>query len=375
PSGFKRNWLNYQKRMARNWSSGSSKYDYIHYHDDLTQAYRLYTLALAKEPEMGAMNRMKEIANLSVSAAWRLAAAYALAGQPEVGKQIIAKMGSEIKSYARFNSTFGSIERDQAMMLETLTLLNNKTDAFAFVKKVSAALSSDSWLSTQTTAYGLLAVSKFVENEKASREIQFSYSGGGKIGVKVASHVPVVQIDLNARRAGSASVSVNNTGKGMLFVRVVTEGVPETGPENPYENSLKMNVVFKNSNGGSIDISKLEQGTDFIAEVTVKNLYNSTVTNLALRQVFPSGWEIGNDRMDNEGAVSGEGNSFTYQDIRDDRVYTFFDLGNGYSKTFRIRLTAAYVGRFYFPGTLCEAMYEPGVNAFMPGKWVEVVSK
>jgi uncharacterized protein YfaS (alpha-2-macroglobulin family) len=375
PSGFRKNWLSFQKRTARNWNSNRSKYDYVRFQDELTQAYRLYTLALAKEPEMGAMNRMKEISDLSVSAAWRLAAAYALAGQPDVGKQIIEKKGSEIKSYARFNSTFGSIERDQAMMIETLTLLDNKTDAFALVKKVSAVLSSEEWLSTQTTAYGLLAISKFLENEKSSREIQFTYTGGGKTGVKVDTHAPIAQIKLDARNAGQAKVSFNNTGKAMLFVRVVTEGIPETGPVNPVENNLKVSVVFRNSDGGNIDISKLEQGTDFVAEVTVKNMYSNYVTNLALRQVFPSGWEIGNDRMDKEDVVSGDNNNFTYQDIRDDRVYTFFDLSNGASKTFKVRLTAAYAGRFYFPGTLCEAMYEPGVNAFVPGKWIEVVVK
>ncbi len=78
--------------------------------------------------------------------------------------------------------------------------------------------------------------------------------------------------------------------------------------------------------------------------------------------------------MDKEGE-SGANSNFTYQDIKDDRVYTFFDLSAGKSVTFKVRLTAAYLGKFYFPGTLCEAMYEPGVNAFMPGKWVEVVSK
>jgi alpha-2-macroglobulin len=102
-------------------------------------------------------------------------------------------------------------------------------------------------------------------------------------------------------------------------------------------------------------------------------MYSNYVTNLVLRQVFPSGWEIGNDRLDKENVTSNENSNYTYQDVRDDRVYTFFDLLNGSSKTFRIRLTASYIGRFYFPGTLSEAMYEPGVNAFMPGKWVEVV--
>ncbi len=107
-------------------------------------------------------------------------------------------------------------------------------------------------------------------------------------------------------------------------------------------------------------------------DITVKNMYKNYVTYLALRQVMASGWEIGNDRLDKPDAAD-ESRNYSYQDVRDDRVLTFFDLITNETKTFRIRLTASYAGRFYFPGTLCEAMYEPGVNAFVPGKWVEVV--
>ena len=49
--------------------------------DQLNQAYRLYGLALAKAPDLSAMNRLKEQTNLQLQARWRLAAAYHLAGQ------------------------------------------------------------------------------------------------------------------------------------------------------------------------------------------------------------------------------------------------------------------------------------------------------
>lgn len=369
PSGFKRNWINYQKRAAQLWIAHVSRYDYYNYYEELLQAYRLYTLALAKEPDMGAMNRLKELPGLTMAAAWRLAAAYALAGHPEVGRQIVTGNYKTLSAYVRFNSTYGSDERDWAMMLETLSLLGKKEEAFGYVKKVAAALGSNSWYSTQTTAYGLLAIAKFLDGSNVSREMQFNYSINNNGLTKVDSKSPVAQLKLNIK-SGEGMVSVNNTGKGLVFARVVTSGIPETGPANPIQNNLKVDVTFKDKEGNAIDIARVTQGTDFIAEVTVRNLYSSQVTNLALKQVFPSGWEIGNDRMDAEGTESSD---FTYQDIRDDRVLTFFDLPVGTAKKFRVRLTAAYEGKFYFPGTLCEAMYEPGVNAFEPGKWIEVV--
>jgi len=63
-----------------------------------------------------------------------------------------------------------------------------------------------------------------------------------------------------------------------------------------------------------------------------------------------------------------------YQDIRDDRVLTFFDLGAGQSHTYRVQLNAAYQGRFYLPAVSCEAMYDNTIAAQRPGQWVEVVS-
>jgi alpha-2-macroglobulin len=382
PSGFKKNWLSYQRKEARNWTLGKHvTYEYDRLDMQLTQAYRLYTLALAGEPEMGAMNRLKEMTDLTVPAAWRLAAAYALVKQQEVAKLIISKKRPENLPntvYHWFNSTFGSEERDWAMELETLTLLGDKTNAVIYMKKVAKSLASFEWMSTQTTAYSLLGISKFLESNKTSNQIKFTYSGGGKSDVKVDTRVPVVQLKLDAKGAGEGKVTVNNTGSGMLFVRIVTEGIPETGPKEEIENNLKMTVVFKTTSGGSIDISSIPQGTDFVAHVTLWNTYrNGGLTNMALRQIFPSGWEISNTRMDKEGVAEEYNGStnFTYQDFRDDRVLTFFDMSYQASKTFTVHLNATYVGKFYFPGTLCESMYEPGVNAFMPGKWVEVIKE
>jgi alpha-2-macroglobulin len=64
----------------------------------------------------------------------------------------------------------------------------------------------------------------------------------------------------------------------------------------------------------------------------------------------------------------------TYQDIRDDRVYTYFDLYKNETKTFRVILNAAYNGKFYLPNVSCEAMYDNEINNTKPGKWVIVES-
>ena len=87
--------------------------------------------------------------------------------------------------------------------------------------------------------------------------------------------------------------------------------------------------------------------------------------------MFPSGWEILNDRL-NEIPGTSQGGNFTYRDIRDDRVYTYFDLRPNESKTFRVNLNATYTGKFYLPSVNAEAMYDHTIYGRKAGRWVEV---
>jgi uncharacterized protein YfaS (alpha-2-macroglobulin family) len=130
-----------------------------------------------------------------------------------------------------------------------------------------------------------------------------------------------------------------------------------------------MSVVYRDANKQLINPESLEQGVDFFAELEITNL-NSKIglKEIALSQIFPSGWEIHNARL-----YGGNTNSTTYQDIRDDRVYTYFDLMGGESKVFTLRLNAAYIGKYYMPATYAETMYDHLINAGVPGKWVRVV--
>ncbi len=64
-----------------------------------------------------------------------------------------------------------------------------------------------------------------------------------------------------------------------------------------------------------------------------------------------------------------------YQDIRDDRVYSYFNLANRTKATFVVLLNASYLGKFYLPGFSCEAMYKGEIAARLGSTWVEVVPK
>ncbi len=383
PPNMIERWVKSQQTAAKRWVStptvaqnGQAAAYVDGWNDetrDLTQAYRLYTLALARAPEAASMNALREKKNLSTQVRWRLAAAYATAGKPEVAKQLIANLGTTIPKYRELGYTYGSDLRDQAMILETLVLIQNQSQALQVAREVSQKLSSSDWFGTQSVAYGLMAMSKFaMGNGNTDASFSMTYDINGKAGNFKSSTV-LANIDLPAN--GSNKLMIKNTSKTQLFVRLIQRGQQPVGAtEAVAASNLNMNVQYKTLKGEPVNPLSIRQGTDFIAEITVGNpgILGKMYKEMALAQVFPSGWEVLNPRMDR---VAGWTNTSVprYQDIRDDRVNTFFDLAIGKSHTYRIQLNAAYAGHFWLPTQLCEAMYDNTISAKQAGMWVDVV--
>ncbi len=367
PVEMMRKWKSHQRSKAQAWRRSQE------YSNEIIQAYRLFTLANAGDPDLGAMNRMKEISNLPSQAAWMLAAAYARAGQKEAAKQYIAKLPYTIKPYREMAYSYGSDLRDKAIILETLVLLDDRVKGTDIVKEISASLSSRSWYSTQTLAWCLKSVAAFA-GAATQGPSGFSYSYKGK-EENVQSDLPVVQVDLPVEAKGDATLKLTSNTNGTLFVRTITRGTPAKDQEEAVENNISLSVSFTDRNGAIIEPSALEQGSSVIAVVTVTNPgLRGPYKNLALHHVFPSGWEVVNLRLaDSEEAIKTDG--FSYQDIRDDRVYTYFDLTPSQKKTFRYMVTASFAGTYYLPGVRVEAMYDQSISARTKGKEVTVYGK
>src|SRR6056297_3040892 len=358
------NWVKYQREKALKWTDDGKISQFV-------QAYRLYTLSLAGKSRLSAMNRLRQTENLSEKAAWRLAAAYEISGKHRIAVELIENLSLEVNPYF-YGATFGSAVRDEAMILETLALMKREQDAFKVLRSVSNELGKDSWLSTQTTAYSLIAAATYLDKFDVSNEIQAEYQINNGAKTSINSENPVVQMPLTGITASDNVLSFDNQTDGMLFLRLVQEGVPETGSETASQNKISMKVRYYYPDGSNLNPSEVEQGTDFVCEVKIShNSFESVFKELALTQIFPSGWEIINSRLFS--TELGDVSASEYQDIRDNKIYTYFDLYKGKTKTYRVMLNASYAGRFYMPGFNTEAMYDNSVHARNKGQWVEVV--
>ncbi len=372
PIGLKDKWLNFQRTAARNWNSSGSYRNGVYYRGyDFIQAYRLYTLALAGSPDLGAMNRLREKGEKTPEVAWRLAAAYVLAGQPEAARGLINAITTEVSEYQEMGGTFGSDLRDKAMILETLVLLKDKEKAFRMLQNISEKINKQDWLSTQTAAWCLSSAGTFArEFYKGESDTQFELIANGE-KTNLRTEIPVLKIPVKVKADGNVKVDFTNKGKNTNYIRILSRGVPVGVDSTSMSNNLLLSVKYIDSGNSEVNPKSLKQGEDFKMVVTVKNPGKERdYEEMVLNAVFPSGWEIINKRLND--IPQDQNSTFEYQDIRDDRVYTYFDLDMNQQKTFVFYLNAAYAGHFYQPPVNCEAMYDNSIRAQKPGSWVEV---
>lgn len=358
-------WINFQQTVSRNWNTK--------YYSNLSHAYRLYTLALASKPDLGAMNRLKENKNLNSDTRIMLAWAYSQVGQKDVAQALINNLNpsdEDNKNY--YYETFGSPVRHMAIATQVFNNLGMKASVVNNLKQISSILNSSQWLSTQETALALMAVSKILslKGEKSEGlKAEFNLNNTQKVVSKNGTRAEMYTLKI---REGQNTVQIKNNAKNILFVKLIINGRPLPGQEQSFMDQLTVSVKYMDKKRIPIDIAELKQGTDFMAEVTISNpsIYGN-YQHMALSQIFPSGWEIINTRLDGSNELV-QSSQTIYEDIRDDRIYSYFDLYYRETKTFQVYLNASYLGKFYLPGVRCESMYSKSPSASLDGKWVNV---
>nr|MDA3884283.1 hypothetical protein [Candidatus Delongbacteria bacterium] len=374
-----------------------------------TQLYRLYVLAMIEEPEIGQMNIIKEM-NLSYmddTERWILAACYHYAGLTDIAQNIVSTTGILVKEYSEMSGTFGSELRDKGIILNCLTLMDKEGQATDLYNSIVDRLNSDEWMSTQTSAFAMLSVGKYMEKYKsyfssegkysiAIKDIKFSsdkmsitkeiknFSDNIIVSMGADSDLESVYVTMNWDGIPQNPTEVRE-GKGLIIERTWYD---DNGNQikNTTSKSKLLNKLF---NGSNKLVKPLKQGQVFKMRIKVKKRTQAELKNMALMQIIPSGWEIENKRLDNANAYSsansvrnyGYNSSYNYNrkqsikyvDIRDDRAMWFFDLDKNVKEIeFEIDLRCVSTGKFYMSPTIAESMYSREYYIIEPGFEVEV---
>jgi uncharacterized protein YfaS (alpha-2-macroglobulin family) len=354
PPELLKQFLRFQKDRAALWSANSG--------NPHAQAYRLYTLALAGEADLGSMNRLRERRDLNPQAAWRLAAAYWYAGQRDIARSMVRQLDPTVSEYRELSGTFGSALRDKAMILETLILLEDPGRTRPLFEELAQVLSGDGWLSTQETAYALIALVPYMrQGGEGTLTLDLTLAGNSKT---VSFSGSVASADLGSVAGTFGTYSVRNRSASPVYVRISVSGLPEEGAEPALSEGLALTVEYRDMSDRPMDPETLKVGEDMEVRVRVKNSYTQAVSEVALVHPIPASWELINYRL---GEGSDNSSSYKYQDIRDDRVMTYFDLSRGEEKTVSFRVNKTYAGSYFRPAIHAYAMYDESIRALIPG--------
>jgi uncharacterized protein YfaS (alpha-2-macroglobulin family) len=319
-----------------------------------------------------------------------LAAAYKLAGMKSVADDLTRGMPIAPVGPRELDEIFSSELRDSAIVLTSAVVLGRAAESKALADEVSAQLASEHWYSTQSVAYSLMAISKYIGGGTMG---DFTYKRGSQT---VTSTSPIQSEVLRNFPDSGAPIAIENTSQRTLFVTVFDRGVPAAGTDDAMSSGFSLDVHYTDAAGAPIDITRVPQGTDLIAEISIRNLTQHRIENIALAQLVPAGWEIENERLAGgdpsgtreedekkhpgflyipDGSPSATAARAEYVDIRDDRIYRYFSLKADEQIYFRTRLNATYRGHYYLPSIAVEAMYDATKVARSQGAWVDVTAK
>ncbi|HEB7541112.1 TPA: hypothetical protein RZH72_000302 [Campylobacter coli] len=355
PDSMYERWLKYEQNFVQ-------KSVYRDYMMDI-KANSLYLLAMAKKPNISEMNLLYDNLNtLSTEAKWQLAAAYKLAGVEDTAKQIASKISIEPDSKYSFY-TYGSLVRDEAIIANAYKQIYG-TNNEELLQKISDTLLSKDYLSTQSTGYALYALAMGANLENMNENFMDAT-------LKIDDQAYTInqnQMQIFSFNDEKAIVSANKD----IFVSFGVEGV-KASENSVFSNKISLDRAFYDEKGNKISPSEIGSGQTFYMRISVSlNEGANYVSNIALTQILPSGWEVSNTLLDDNTPSFIKNSNYDFIDVRDDKIMWFFGLNKNRTHHFYIKLNAITPGSYTLSGAYAEAMYDDTYRALSESEKVVV---
>ena len=349
-------WIEYNTKIANNFAISGVSSKYVYESESVLQAYRLYVLSLANNAQKSAMNRFVS-ANEATSPMvwWLMAGAY--------NESSFSSKALELKAKAeklRTNDldddydSFGDKPRNLALITLVINKMNGlQSETKDYYESMVDNLNSAGWASTQTKGFSFLAAYSYLgNNASTNKTVKYTIAiGKTKESNEHSSFEP--RNFVLGKDSYPTKISITNQGNAPLNVSRLEQYIDDNITQAAKSSGLDVKVEY------STQSPKL--GDNIGIRVTVANLKPQDMKSLALNLRMPSGWELINPRIYQTSTSNSE--RYTYQDYKDDRVFTFFDLSASRSTVFEFKAKAAFVGNFYMPSISCEHMYNGNVYA------------
>ncbi|HEV8242131.1 MAG TPA: MG2 domain-containing protein [Thermoanaerobaculia bacterium] len=382
-----------EQRISNHYERGGKDYDW---HAGTSEPYMHYVLAVAGKGRKGRILRLieqlpNEPRHEEREQLYMLKAALYLAGDHRYERDLRQPDLSPLDGYRENYWTFYSDLRMRGFMLSVFTdLFGHDPGADKLAALVAQGLQDSSpnhWYTTQELAWGITGLGKTLEASAQDFAPPTLTADGRRLapqplppGVKKSDRA----WDLpRASEYERLTVNVPTKGEGKLWLILVSEGVRETDGAPYGGEGLKLERRWLGAGGeeltgsGTNDLSEIALGDLVYVELTLHNTSGERMSNIALVDRIPAGWEIENPRLGRSDATPEWVDAdrlwqADHMDLRDDRIEVFGELQKGEIRQVIYAVRAVTAGRFELPTADAEAMYDPRNWARVHGGTVEV---
>ncbi len=230
---------------------------------------------------------------------------------------------------------------------------------------------------TQELAWGMSALGKRVQaagkalpaaellaNGRSLSPAKTGAKGDRSWTLRGATSLDRLQLKLDGAAPDGAWLVVRTSGAR------ATDDLPTGG------SGLKVDRSWRRADGSPVDFAAHALGEPVYVVVHLTNTTRSSISNVALVDRIPAGWEIENPRL-GRGALPDWADklrpwSREHMNLRDDRLEIFGSIPGGRTVSTVYVVRAVTSGTFQIPDVTAEAMYEPDQWARETGPEIQV---
>ena len=318
--------------------------------------------------------------------------------------QVLSKIGEA--NVSEMNIIFDKYYKDLPVVYNNAEILKAYISIFGAVdtelyNSVLTTAKSNEWLSTNDMANIVEALASNKDLSIAKLSLTFKIIVDGKEQNLQLVNGTYVLKNLGLKE-NAKKIVIKNTSSSKIYIDSFFKGKPIKFDEQDESKIIKITRQFFDLDGKEIDVKNLKVGDRFKIVLTTHIENTDYLSNMALLQILPSGWEFDNsqnqamDSMSNENLNSNVemvstmdinqemtsiddgfdsnnfGNYIDYTDMRDDKVAYFYSQAVGEDKTFEIYVNVVTPGTYTLAGTKVEAMYDNNFRAYLKGFSVNV---
>jgi len=168
------------------------------------------------------------------------------------------------------------------------------------------------------------------------------------------------------------NISISTSGSGRLYYFWSTQGVTSDGSFKEEDVSMRVRKTFFDRWGHPINLMQIKQNDLVVVRISIV-ADKAYLENVAITDILPAGFEIENDRLRATNSMDWikDASSPTYEDIRDDRINLYTNIGTT-NQNFYYTCRAVSPGTFKMGPVMADAMYNEAYHSYNGGGWVRI---